>query len=431
MSGTVNSSDETIAIRARGLSKCYHIYGSRQDRLKQFFARGKKQYYREFWANRGIDLAVPRGKTYGIVGRNGAGKTTLLQMVAGILQPTEGELEVHGRVTSLLELGSGFNGDFTGRENVFLNGAVLGISRSEMEERFDAIESFAGIGDFIDQPVKTYSAGMFVRLAFSVLANLDPDIFIVDEALSVGDAYFSHRCMHRFHELRERGTTILFVSHDAGSMKRLCDHVIWLEQGSVRAAGDPQPVVDRYLTWLFELEEHAAAEPDLAEVEPSGDEAEAVKRTLRYDRRLGDQKLTIESVQLQDEEGRPAVSIDHGKEVTLHLGIRDQGRPDGSGWSVGYILRNRLGEDLASTSSQLHGVELGELGRGAETCVKIRIRLPLLAAGSYALTPTVAYHPPAGEIVLGDQLDNAAIFDVTAKIDVYCLLSLETAFERG
>jgi lipopolysaccharide transport system ATP-binding protein len=281
-------SEPSLAIRARNLGKCYQVYRRPQERLLQLLFRNRKRFYREFWALRGVDLDLRRGETVGIVGRNGAGKTTLLQLLAGTLQATEGELEVQGRVTSLLELGSGFNGEFTGRENVFLNGAVLGVSRAEMDARFDKIVQFADIGDFLDQPVKTYSSGMFVRLAFSVLANLDPDIFIVDEALAVGDAFFRHRCMYRFAELQEQGTAILFVSHDAVSVKQLCDRVLWLEGGVLREEGDPEPVVDSYLKSLFGLvEETGQVSGDErpsdsgAATEPGESRAHGVRAPLR------------------------------------------------------------------------------------------------------------------------------------------------------
>jgi lipopolysaccharide transport system ATP-binding protein len=192
------SPSSECAIRAVGVGKCYHVYDRPADRLKQYLFGRSRKFYREFWAVRGASFEIQRGETIGIVGKNGAGKTTLLQMIAGTLLPTEGELLVRGRVTALLELGSGFNRDFTGRENVFISGAILGVGRAEMERRFDAIAAFADIGEFLDRPVRTYSKGMFVRLAFSVLANLDPDVFVVDEALAVGDAYFRHRCMLRF-----------------------------------------------------------------------------------------------------------------------------------------------------------------------------------------------------------------------------------------
>ena len=235
-----------VAIRAEGLGKCYQIYDKPQDRLKQTLFRGRKQFYREFWALRDISLEVMKGETVGIIGRNGSGKSTLLQLLAGTLTATTGEVQIDGRVAALLELGAGFNPDFTGRENVFMNGAILGIPRAEMERRFDAIARFADIGDFIDQPIKTYSSGMVVRLAFSVSANVDPDILIVDEALAVGDAAFQFKCLERLETLTRSGTTLLFVSHSMDMVKTFCNHVVYLEAGRIKASGSPEEMAELY-----------------------------------------------------------------------------------------------------------------------------------------------------------------------------------------
>lgn len=235
-----------VAIRAEGLGKCYQIYDKPQDRLKQTLLRGRKQFYREFWALRDASLEVTKGETVGIIGRNGSGKSTLLQLLAGTLAPTTGDVHIDGRVAALLELGAGFNPDFTGRENVFMNGAILGISRAEMARRFDDIARFADIGDFIDQPIKTYSSGMVLRLAFSVSINVDPDILIIDEALAVGDAAFQFKCLERLDNLTASGTTLLFVSHSMEMVKTFCNRVVYLHAGQVRATGSPDEMAELY-----------------------------------------------------------------------------------------------------------------------------------------------------------------------------------------
>ena len=241
-----------VAIRVSGLSKCYEIYDSPRDRLKQFFkswrstSRQGKNYFREFWALRDVSFEVRKGEVIGIIGRNGSGKSTLLQLICGTLSPTGGKVETIGRIAALLELGSGFNPEFTGRENVFLNGALLGLSTQEMEQRFSAIEAFADIGEFIDQAVKTYSSGMMVRLAFSVAVHVDPDILVVDEALSVGDIAFRNRCMEFIQRLMARGVTILFVTHDLGTLQLLCSRVIWLSHGITAGSGDPIRIAQDY-----------------------------------------------------------------------------------------------------------------------------------------------------------------------------------------
>lgn len=247
-----------IAIQARSLGKSYPIFNKPEDRLKQMLSFGRRKYYREFWAVKDVDLEVHRGETVGIVGRNGSGKSTLLQMICGTLAPTSGELTVNGRVAALLELGAGFNPEFTGRENVFMNASILGLSSEETDRRFDSILAFAEIGDFINQPVKTYSSGMYARLAFAVAINVEPDILVVDEALSVGDEAFQRKCFARIHEIRERGGTILFVSHAAGTVVELCDRAVLMDQGERLITGKPKAVVNLYQKMLYARPEHVA-----------------------------------------------------------------------------------------------------------------------------------------------------------------------------
>jgi lipopolysaccharide transport system ATP-binding protein len=235
------------AIQAEGLGKCYQIYDKPQDRLKQTLFRGRRQFYREFWALQDVSLEVMKGETVGIIGRNGSGKSTLLQLLAGTLAATTGDMRIDGRVAALLELGAGFNPDFTGRENVFMNGAILGIARPEMERRFDDIARFADIGDFIDQPIKTYSSGMVVRLAFSVSINVNPDILIVDEALAVGDMAFQFKCLERLESLTKSGTTLLFVSHSMDMVKTFCNRVVYLREGRIKGRGPPEEMAEMYL----------------------------------------------------------------------------------------------------------------------------------------------------------------------------------------
>lgn len=252
-------SSNDIAIRVENLSKCYEIYANPRDRLKQFVmprlqrlaGREPKQYFREFWALKDVSFEIKKGETVGIIGRNGSGKSTLLQMICGTLNPTNGSIQTKGRIAALLELGSGFNPDFSGRENVYMNGAVLGLSRDEIDQRFDAIASFAEIGDFIEQPVKTYSSGMMVRLAFAVAINVDPEILIVDEALSVGDELFQRKCFSRIETIRSKGATILFVSHAGSTIIELCDRAVLMDAGEKLAVGLPKEIVGRYQKLLY------------------------------------------------------------------------------------------------------------------------------------------------------------------------------------
>ncbi len=238
------------AIQASKLSKCYQLYNQPKDRLKQFLWRGRRQYYRELWALRDIDFTVTQGEVVGIIGQNGSGKSTLLQLVCGTLTATSGEIQVSGRIAALLELGAGFNPEFTGRENVFMNAAIMGLSQSETAERIDEIIKFSGIGDFIEQPVKTYSSGMYVRLAFSVAINVDPDILVIDEALSVGDGAFSRKSFNQIMQMRDMGKTILFCSHSLFQVETLCARAIWINHGEIVMDGDSSDVVAAYQSFL-------------------------------------------------------------------------------------------------------------------------------------------------------------------------------------
>ena len=262
--------DTAWAIRAEALSKCYQLYDRPADRLRQgLWGRALgRSYYREFWAVRDASFEVARGEVLGLVGRNGAGKSTLLQLVCGTLKPSAGTIAVQGRVAALLELGAGFNPDFSGRENVILAASILGLTNSEIETRFEQIVDFSGIRDFIEQPVKTYSSGMYVRLAFSVATSVDPDILVVDEALSVGDGQFARKSFDRIMALKKKGTTILFCSHSLYHVEAFCDRVIWLDQGRTMMVGDPQEVVRRYTYFL--------TDGQTPEVAPPGEAAPAV-----------------------------------------------------------------------------------------------------------------------------------------------------------
>ena len=248
-----------IAIKIENLSKCYQIYENPRDRLLQgimprlqrLAGQQPKQYCREFWALRDVSFEVKKGETIGIIGQNGSGKSTLLQMICGTLTPTSGSIQTKGRVAALLELGAGFNPDFTGRENVYMNAAILGLTREEIDARFDDIAAFADIGKFIEQPVKTYSSGMYVRLAFAVVSKVEPDILIIDEALAVGDAKFQLKCFRRLETIRDLGTTILFVTHDSSMIKSFCSRAVLLDNGQLLGNGEPKEIVMQYFNLLF------------------------------------------------------------------------------------------------------------------------------------------------------------------------------------
>lgn len=240
-----------IAIAANGLAKSYHIYDKPIDRIRQGLWHGKKQLYREFHALKGVSFTIARGETVGIVGRNGSGKSTLLQLICGTLAPSQGDIEIRGRVAALLELGAGFNPEFTGKENVYLNASIMGMTDDEIGGRFDQIAAFADIGSFMEQPVRTYSSGMYVRLAFATAINVEPDILIIDEALSVGDEAFQRKCFSRIQEIKSRGCTVLFVSHAASAVMELCDRAILLDAGEILLSGTPKQVITQYHRLIY------------------------------------------------------------------------------------------------------------------------------------------------------------------------------------
>lgn len=255
---------EPSVVEVQAVSKFYQVYSAPHERLKQFLFGRNRKFYREFWALHPISFSLKRGECIGFIGRNGSGKSTLLQILAGTLRPSGGDFAVRGRVAALLELGAGFNPEFSGRDNVFLNAAILGLSREEIAKRFDKIVEFSEIGDFIEQPVKTYSSGMYVRLAFSVAIHVDPEVLIVDEALSVGDAAFQYKCMRKIEALQAQGMSILFVTHDTYAVKNLCSRAGWLHEGKLISMGDAAVVVDQYNDFM---REKMAAPSKLEQVE--------------------------------------------------------------------------------------------------------------------------------------------------------------------
>lgn len=328
-----------VAIRARGLSKCYAIFKRPEDRLKQMLSFGRRKYYQEFWAVRNVDLDVHRGETIGIVGRNGSGKSTLLQLICGTLAPTAGELTVNGRIAALLELGAGFSPEFTGRENVFMNATILGLAREEIERRFDSIAAFADIGSFIDQPVKTYSSGMFARLAFAVAISVDPDVLIVDEALSVGDEAFQRKCFARIGEIKEKGGTILFVSHSAGTVIELCDRAMLFENGERLLTDRPKIAISYYQKLL-----HAPAEKKkeikerIVEIDRTVRQLDTVNRSSDNAYALVDATAAEEELAEYEEGLVPKSTVEY---ESRGIRIRDVHIEDGKGRRVNVLLPSK------------------------------------------------------------------------------------------
>ena len=352
-------SSNDVAIRVENLSKRYEIYGNSRDRLKQFVVprlhrlvgRSPKHYFREFWALKDVSFEIKRGETVGIIGRNGSGKSTLLQMICGTLHPTSGSIQTNGRIAALLELGAGFNAEFTGRENIFINGALLGLSQAEMEARYDDIVAFADIGLFIEQPIKMYSSGMFVRLAFAIAANISPSIFIIDEALAVGDIAFQAKCMERLKNLTDSGTTILFVSHDLGSVRNICQKVLWLKEGQVMNFGSPKEVVGAYVREMH-IEINKTTGTDAAPEENSNIpeqheiqiNEQAITPLSEGYKRYGDGRVSILDVVLTDSRGNNTELIDLHENFIIKMTIKANANVEQP--VIGYSFRDLKGNQL-------------------------------------------------------------------------------------
>lgn len=350
------------AIQIADLEKVYRLYEKPSDRLKEALGLGVKKRYKEHYALKGVNLTVPQGETVGIIGTNGAGKSTILKIITGVLNPSGGKIQVNGRISALLELGAGFNMEYSGMENVYLNGTMIGFSEKEIAAKMDSILAFADIGEYIHQPVKTYSSGMFVRLAFAVAINIEPEILIVDEALSVGDVFFQAKCYHKFEEFKKQGKTILFVSHDLSSISKYCDRVVLLHQGRKLGEGTPKEMIDAYkrvLVGQYEIGEEDWEEspknlPSPSEKEEFGKNPEL----LEY----GTGEATIKDYFLTDDKGVRTGSIIKGQEFTIHMKVdfkRDLAAP-----IFAFTIKNIKGTEITGTNTMaekafLEGVRAG------------------------------------------------------------------------
>lgn len=391
-------SSNDIAISVTNLAKRFEIYDAPRDRLKQFMlprlrqfvGKAPAQYFREFWAVRDVSFEIKKGETVGIIGRNGSGKSTLLQMICGTLTPTAGNIQVNGRVAALLELGAGFNPEFSGRENIFTNGALLGLSKSEIEARYDDIVAFADIGMFIEQPVKMYSSGMYVRVAFAIAANMDPSVLIIDEALAVGDLAFQAKCMARLKELTDSGTTILFVSHDLGSIRNICQKVLWLSEGEAVDFGPPKEVVESYVRKLhLEINKTTGAAPAIDVSEKSDEQPELVVESQNHllaegHKRYGDGRASIVDVAMVNSSGHNVEMIDLHAEFTIRMTIKanaDVERP-----VIGYSFRDLKGNFVVGAmNSNFPDVVMPSFLAGEVYIIQIKGKNNL-AQGPYTLS---------------------------------------------
>ena len=403
-----------LAVQFSSVSKSYSIYAAPGDRLKELATFQTRRFHTEFWALRDVSFEVRRGETFCVVGENGSGKSTLLQICAGILAPTSGTAVAHGRVAALLELGSGFNPEFSGKDNVYLNGAILGLSTKDMDRRFPEIEAFAEIGSFIHQPVKTYSSGMVIRLGFAVAIHVDPEILLVDEALAVGDAYFRQRCMRKVHELRRRGITILFVSHATGDVKALGDRAMWLEKGVVRAVGKTDLVVAQYLAAMSEKDRayqvhEQAREFPLEEARRLPGPEELVEGIPNIDHRFGDGKAEVIGIAVLDAEGSRIASLQPHSTIVVRISVRAKENLDRP--IVGFMFRNHLGVDFAGTNTARERQDLPPM-MAADVCtVDFYLDLPALYASSFSFSPAIA-NGSLEHYSMCDWIDNAVVLQM-------------------
>lgn len=371
-----NELNKETVISIRGLKKMYKLYNKPSDRLWDAFGL-KKNCYKEHYALKGVDLDIHKGETIGIIGTNGSGKSTILKIITGVLNPTEGSVEVQGRISALLELGAGFNQEYNGIENIYLNGTMMGFSKKEIDKRMDDILSFADIGDYVYQPVKTYSSGMFVRLAFAVAINIDPEILIVDEALSVGDVFFQSKCYHKFEEFKAQGKTILFVSHDLSSIAKYCDRVVVLNQGDKLAEGGPKEMIDLYKQVLVGQFAH---EKDEKISELPGNLTEGSNPdALEY----GSQDAIIDEFWVTDAKGLKTNALIKGSEFTIHMKVRFTNKVKKPIFA--FTIKNVRGTEITGTNTMFEKAFLEDVEGGTNLHVSFTQKIDL-QGGEYLLS---------------------------------------------
>jgi len=404
-------------IELRGIGKKFESYSNPSERFKEFFFKRNSKGY---WGLQDINLSVKKGQTVGLLGPNGSGKSTLLQIIAGILHPTTGSMDVVGRISALLELGAGFNPDFTGEENVYLNASILGMTRQEISQKFNSIVEFSGIGDFIHQPVKTYSSGMFVRLAFSTAINVDPDIIIIDEALAVGDAAFQQKCIGKLKQLQKEGKTILFVSHDTSAVKSLCDYAVLMQHGRILDEGSPDLMVNKYLKIVYSDTlggtQEINTEPQTPEVE---EDMSPIENGPNGDNRFGNGDAEIIGIALCDSKGVPTQALNGNTPIHVKISVKYHKKLESP--IIGFVLRDRIGNDITSCNTLLEGYKLPESTEGAIHTVIFELQSPHLLKGNYSLSPAIA-NGTLSNHEMCDWIDNAYIFESINEEIVYGMM---------
>lgn len=424
-----------FAIRVQDVTKLYKLYDKPSDRFKESLGLSKKIKYREHYALHNLNFDVQKGECVGIIGTNGAGKSTILKIITGVLNPTSGNVEINGRISALLELGAGFNMEYTGLENIYLNGTMIGFSRSEIDQKLDDILSFADIGDFIHQPVKTYSSGMFVRLAFAVAINIDPEILIVDEALSVGDVFFQAKCYKKFEDFKQQGKTILFVSHDLGSISKYCDRVVLLNKGQKLAEGKPKEMVDMYkkvlvgqldLDHVEEEQENMAKSPNIEQILNKKSEDGTWKQQLTNNQNAieyGDKKAEIVDYAILDDQGNITNSVEKGKDFYIRMKVR-MNEPIQLP-IFAYSIKDSKGTEITGTNTMYEKTNF-EVGKIMDVTFRQKMSLQggeyLLSLGctSFEADDFVVYHRlyDVCNIAVVSDKNTVGYYDMDSKITV-------------
>ena len=422
--------NKEIAIQVEGVSKLYKLYDKPSDRLKEALGLTKKKLYREHYALHDINITVHKGECVGIIGTNGAGKSTILKIITGVLNPTEGNITVNGRISALLELGAGFNMEYTGIENVYINGTMCGFTREEIDAKLDDILEFAGIGDFVNQPVKTYSSGMFVRLAFAVAINIDPEILIVDEALSVGDVFFQAKCYHKFEEFKAKGKTILFVSHALDTIQKYCDRAILLNKGKKIAEYEPKPIIDMYnkimATQKAEAEEPVTEEnPTAARKENTGkawkDSMYTNPKTVEY----GTKEAEIVDFCVMNEAGVITNTIDRGAQYKVRMKVKFHQKIQEPVFA--FTIKDLKGVELTGTNTLLEDVRLPENEPGME--ISVQFEQQMLLRGNEYLISLGCTGYRNGEFTVYHRLYDVCNVAVVSKKDNVGLFATDSVVE--
>ncbi len=407
--------DSDIAISVKNLTKVYHLYDKPQDRLKEALNPFKKSYHHDFYALNDVSFEIKKGETVGIIGKNGAGKSTLLKIITGVLTSTSGEVQANGKIASLLELGAGFNPEMTGIENIYLNGTIMGFTKEEMDKKVDAILEFADIGEFVYQPVKMYSSGMFARLAFSVAINVEPDILIVDEVLSVGDIRFQQKSIRKMEEFSQSGKTILFVTHDMGTVNSFCSNVIWIDKAKLHSMGNSETIVKKYITFMSYGEEVGLNQKEDKRSKNINNEIDVMWESTKGCESFGEGGVEILETTIIDKQKR--IFFKGNDEIIFAIKlyvIRDIKDP-----IVGFLLRDRYGNAVTGANNIVYATDskLESFKGDSFQIIKFKMKLPGLANGVYLFSPAIA----EGKLNNHTQLhwvDDAKIIEISNNNEV-------------